>query len=526
MGNQPATASAVELAWDATLPPRRRGPEVRWWPAGVDPQPPTVETVDRYLREAGASQWARSRRGWTEAGWWDVPMLPDVRALLRLPKGPQLMAAVQGIAPDGAGCAFPHPRPAELLTGQIPGRPGNPCVCQTIVIAAWAAAAAWAADQADRSVVTALGPLEERVYLDPHRPGLGTIIDPAVEEVAPGLRRSPDSMRLYLAKLRERLLHPESLRRAIADGLLPAWQGDLIMQDLTTVEAPGADLVIDTVMETLRRRHDEGLAGWTFSEIRRQSKKVMAALGDELRRQRSSVQTGRRVGLQRGGDGWSRITADLPSDVAERIYARVTAIAAGLDDDGSDNTDEPRTTDQKRADVFADLLLDSPHQEAADPVATRDEVSIVIPASALLGADDGPAHMSGCGPIPAHVARTLAADRRWRAWITDEAGTVVATSATTYTPSAAVARVIRAREPECRMPGCRRTRVDLDHVIPFPEGPTMPANLASLCRRHHNLKTHHGWHLTDDPPERGSPPTFVWTDPQGTRHRDRLEPRL
>jgi hypothetical protein len=39
-------------------------------------------------------------------------------------------------------------------------------------------------------------------------------------------------------------------------------------------------------------------------------------------------------------------------------------------------------------------------------------------------------------------------------------------------------------------------RCDLDHNQPFNNGgPTSPDNLAPLCRRHHNHKTHSQWQL-------------------------------
>lgn len=113
--------------------------------------------------------------------------------------------------------------------------------------------------------------------------------------------------------------------------------------------------------------------------------------------------------------------------------------------------------------------------------------------------------------------------RKWRAWLTDASGIVVATSRTTYSPTAAVARVVRAREPFCRMPGCRRSRVDLDHATPFPTGPTEAANLASLRRRHHRLKTHRGWHLTNSS-DGGS--DYTWVDPNGITHCDQHDPPL
>ncbi len=49
-------------------------------------------------------------------------------------------------------------------------------------------------------------------------------------------------------------------------------------------------------------------------------------------------------------------------------------------------------------------------------------------------------------------------------------------------------RMIEHRDRGCRVPGCDNRRVDIHHIIPWSEGgATDPANLVSLCRRHHRL---------------------------------------
>lgn len=217
------------------------------------------------------------------------------------------------------------------------------------------------------------------------------------------------------------------------------------------------------------------------------------------------------------------LQAHLDATDAHRIHRRLTALAKGLDDPA-------RTVDQRRADVLTDVLLGAGHGAApveagldvarhsaspgtappasgipADPAGTplptdqRPEICVIVGLDTLLGLGQGCAEVPGLGAIPAETARALAADGTWRAWIADAAtGRVVATGSTRYTPSAPVARIVRARERECRMPGCRRasSSCDLDHTVAYPAGPTEPGNLGPLCRRHHNLKTHRGWVLT------------------------------
>ena len=68
----------------------------------------------------------------------------------------------------------------------------------------------------------------------------------------------------------------------------------------------------------------------------------------------------------------------------------------------------------------------------------------------------------------------------------------------TYRPGLALDRFVRARERRCRQPGCRN-RVprggELDHHVPWPEGPTSAGNLTGFCGNHHRGKHQApGWH--------------------------------
>jgi hypothetical protein len=85
--------------------------------------------------------------------------------------------------------------------------------------------------------------------------------------------------------------------------------------------------------------------------------------------------------------------------------------------------------------------------------------------------------------------------------IDPDSGWVVDAGATTYHPGRQLARIVRKRDLRCRFPGCGPPArfCDLDHVIPYPLGRTVLANLACLCRRHHRLKTHGHWSLAISP---------------------------
>jgi hypothetical protein len=108
----------------------------------------------------------------------------------------------------------------------------------------------------------------------------------------------------------------------------------------------------------------------------------------------------------------------------------------------------------------------------------------------------------------------------WRKASTDPTtGAVIHLDRTPYPPSQALTDLIRARDRTCRFPGCRQPapRCDLDHLTPWPDGPTCTCNLAALCRHHHRLKHQSRWHLDKHPDG-----ALTWTSPTG--HHYTTEP--
>lgn len=79
-----------------------------------------------------------------------------------------------------------------------------------------------------------------------------------------------------------------------------------------------------------------------------------------------------------------------------------------------------------------------------------------------------------------------------------------------YAPGRGLRHLIRARTQTCSAPGCNAQAVhcDLDHGVPYPDGPTCQCNLDPKCRRHHRTKQAPGWHV-----EQATPDTSAWTTP-------------
>jgi hypothetical protein len=151
-------------------------------------------------------------------------------------------------------------------------------------------------------------------------------------------------------------------------------------------------------------------------------------------------------------------------------------------------------------------------------------VNLTVPATTVSGEGDLPGELAGYGPIDAGQARELAgwgrnltndrprvtngctrahgagistspvwkiiADPKWKRMITDPVtGSLVDYDAKTYRPPAAIANLVRARDRYCVFPSCSipSNSCDLDHRVPYPQGPTTADNLAPLCRGHHRL---------------------------------------
>ena len=196
----------------------------------------------------------------------------------------------------------------------------------------------------------------------------------------------------------------------------------------------------------------------------------------------------------------------------------------------SDRPDPAHTLDQRRADALVRIATDwlDTLMTTSDPSTARaarrlrrrrgPQVHVVVAASTLLGLDDQPGELTGHGPIPAALARELAADPHgtWQRLVTDPTGRLVDYGRTRYTPPAGLRTFVIARDRECQFPGCHRQGryCEIDHLTAWADGgPTSQHNLICLCRRHHHLKHDTTWTV-----ERLADGTLRWTSPHGRVH--------
>ena len=245
---------------------------------------------------------------------------------------------------------------------------------------------------------------------------------------------------------------------------------------------------------------------------------------------------------------------------------------------------DQRSLDERRFDALGEALgdaLDAAGEgegSAAHPCQRRrgagTRVELVVGRGTLRGEDDLPGELSGHGPVPADVARAWArtatcacsstrsgsrsavgdagpprageggarSDGSPRGAPTGPAGRppsgagarvrgagpcpVAAGGGGPYVVPVALAREVRSLLPRCTAPGCSvpASRCDLDHAVPWPQGPTCACNLHPLCRTHHRMKTVRGWSVRPADPS-GRLETLVWTSPLGHRYETAPEVR-
>ncbi|MCP2180819.1 protein of unknown function (DUF222) [Prauserella alba] len=337
------------------------------------------------------------------------------------------------------------------------------------------------------------------------------------DELAPELRVSP-------VEVERRIRNAVDLTRRMPQ-VLRAMRGG-------QVEHYGARRVL-AVTEPLADEHarqvDSLLAGklaaapdtaWQPRNLARHAARLVEHVDPGGRAARARMaRHGRRVELDHGPNAASRITADLPSEVAAACYARVDAMARALRKHG-----EQRTLDQLRADITADLLL------GRDPGAHVPEAAAMVylhlPIDTALSISNSGCELDGYGPIPAAIAREIMTntDSTWRAVLCDPAtGRPTDLGRTRRRPTATIRDLVRVRDRECIIPWCHRParHCDLDHQHEWTahHGPTSATNTAPRCRRHHRTKNAPGWTTHHHPTHS----TTTVTTPNGTTHTGHQE---
>lgn len=243
------------------------------------------------------------------------------------------------------------------------------------------------------------------------------------------------------------------------------------------------------VDEIIARR----LAGKNSSTLRRAVNGVILTVDPDGYERRAILRRrARQIRLHHDDETISTLTAKLPVEQASAIYASVDRAARQL----RRLPGEVRTTEQLRADVFAERLI-AARGGAAD---IRADIHVYVDLCTLAGLNNDPAELAGYGPIPAWLARQIATEpsSTWSRLITDpDTGQLLSVGRRKYRPPAGLDDFIRVRDRECGSPGCHRPAqfTDLDHVRAWgaAKGETSADNMGGRCGFHHKVKDEPGW---------------------------------
>ena len=154
-----------------------------------------------------------------------------------------------------------------------------------------------------------------------------------------------------------------------------------------------------------------------------------------------------------------------------------------------------RSHGQLVADIFVERLTG---QAAATAVPVT--VDLVVSAETLFGADDEPAEVPGCGPVPASVAREMVIaspeerTRIRRLFRFEETDRLVGMESTSRVFRGLRALLIRIRDRGCRTPYCNGDIKHGDHIVPVRAGgETTQDNAQGLCEACNYIKEEPGW---------------------------------
>ncbi len=178
------------------------------------------------------------------------------------------------------------------------------------------------------------------------------------------------------------------------------------------------------------------------------------------------------------------LNAHLPAEEVAACWTALDDHARGRYADG-----DSRSVSQIMADTLVERITGQTN--AVDVAVT---INVAMNTTTLLGLDDAPAMLDNLGPIPAAIARQLAAsDKAWlRRWFTDPADATVTTIDTKQRRFTGALRwLVTARDRRCRGICCDAPIRDGNHLLDHAAGgPTSACNAAGECQRCHHLEDH------------------------------------
>ena len=331
------------------------------------------------------------------------------------------------------------------------------------------------------------------------------------EDVSTALRLAPTTAQSRIDVARTLVNHLPNTCSALATGEISPAHATVIAKETAAAIRDGLP---ESAIFEIEQRAIAHAEFHTPGQVANQVRTTIARISPETFEEVvARARDTRKVSCYTESDGISTIVAILPAADAQIVMNSIEGFIRAA---SAEPKSDPRSADMKRADALtaiASAFL-SNTSEIVTPHRRPISVNVTIDLPTLLGLAENPGQLAGYGAIPASVARELAADGKWKRFITDpQTGNLLDYGRRSYEPPQALIDFLIARDRTCRFPGCRRSAAlsDIDHAQSWETGGrTSPENLGALCRRHHRLKTHDGWNV-----ESRADGSCTWTSPLG-----------
>ena len=343
---------------------------------------------------------------------------------------------------------------------------------------------------------------------------------------ATGLGQQEVGARLELATTRTP--GATELRARLCRGEVSLYRACTVASEIRPLPPEAGPGIVES---TLRPKDDAPPSPTLFRQ--RLTRACLAADRDAAReRRRARRRRGAHARIDADGLGVLTLVNDADKIVA--VMERADALARAARQAG-----DPRSLDALRADAITDAVIfgqvdlaprqagvsDSDLAEAGwTQVGRRPpaHVTVIVPLAVAAGQADAPCEIPGHGWVTAEHARQimLNPESTWGRLLVDAStGSALRLETEAYRPTAEIRAFVEAVDGTCRGPGCTvpAARCDLDHDIPWPHGPTVPTNLTSKHRQHHNLRTHGHWRAERDPDDHA----VHWRTAAGRRYTTR-----
>lgn len=310
----------------------------------------------------------------------------------------------------------------------------------------------------------------------------------ASDDMSLRLGLTPGAVQARLDELRFVRRQMPQLWAAHVAGIADAYRLKLIVEMAELLEDPDhVDQLDDKLSRWLRSgpRTPGQLRAWLRRFIAR-------AEPEQLRARRRRAWQERSVLIRHSYDGTAALHATVGDTDGVAIQDLIDQLARKRAQDTPG-----LTARQACADVLADILLGRMRLDGSSTDTTRviARIGVIVPVTSMAGLSEAPGHtIDRQVALPAHTIRQIAAlpGAMFHRLLTDPSDNLLEVTAHTYRAPDRSRRALAFRDGTCVFPTCEKpvAECDLDHIEPWPDGPTAAPNLQHLCRRHHRLKSH------------------------------------